>query len=90
MRSRVSFSYCPSRFALRRSVCEIEDERFRDFQKLLWWSCARRSEVSEARWSEIDLDERLWAIRASEPRTASAGLCHCPNVRSRCFGLVRL
>jgi integrase len=45
-----------------RIVCEIEDERFRDFQKLLWWSCARRSEVSEASWSEIDLEAKQWNI----------------------------
>ena len=45
-----------------QAVCEIEDERFRDFQKLLWWSCARRTEVSDARWSEIDLEAKQWNI----------------------------
>ena len=55
-----------------RAVCEIEDARFRDFQKLLWWSCSRRSEAAEARWSEFDLDARQWNIPSERTKNGVA------------------
>jgi integrase len=62
-----------------RAVCEIDDIRFRDFQKLLWWSCARRSEVSDARWSEIDLDAKQWNIPAERTKNGVSWIVPLPE-----------
>lgn len=43
-------------------ACVVEGYPFGDCMKLLILSGQRRAEVSEMRWSEIDLEKRLWTL----------------------------
>lgn len=44
------------------AACEVEGYPFGDCMKLLMLSGQRRAEVAEMRWSELDLDKRLWTL----------------------------
>lgn len=44
------------------AACDIEGYPFGDCMKLLILSGQRRAEVAEMRWSELDLEKRLWTL----------------------------
>lgn len=44
------------------AACDAEGYPFGDCMKLLILSGQRRAEVSEMRWSELDLEKRLWTL----------------------------
>lgn len=44
------------------AACDVESYPFGDCMKLLILSGQRRAEVSEMRWSELDLEKRLWTL----------------------------
>ncbi|SHG68623.1 tyrosine-type recombinase/integrase [Marivita hallyeonensis] len=44
------------------TACDAEGYPFGDCMKLLILSGQRRAEVAEMRWSEIDLEKRLWTL----------------------------
>ncbi|RBW57983.1 integrase [Phaeobacter gallaeciensis] len=44
------------------AACETEGYPFGDCMKLLILSGQRRAEVAEMRWSELDLEKRLWTL----------------------------
>ncbi|MAQ81705.1 MAG: integrase [Maritimibacter sp.] len=44
------------------AACDDEGYPFGDCMKLLMLSGQRRAEVAEMRWSEIDLENRLWSL----------------------------
>jgi len=45
---------------------------FNDIYKLLLLSCARRQEVAEARWGEVDLINKVWVISAKRAKGKAA------------------
>jgi integrase len=81
------FSLTPAQIrTIWKAVNEIENDRVRDFYRLSFLTCARRSEVLGMRWDELDLDAALWALpvermkngrawRVPLPPTAVAVLC---------------
>jgi integrase len=44
------------------AACDADGYPFGDCMKLLILSGQRRAEVAELRWSELDLDKRLWTL----------------------------
>ncbi|SES98612.1 site-specific integrase [Oceanicella actignis] len=44
------------------TACDAEGYPFGDCMKLLILSGQRRAEVAEMRWSELDLEKRLWTL----------------------------
>ena len=50
------------------AVCGDEGYPFGDCMKLLMLSGQRRAEVAEMRWSELDLEKRLWTLPSSRAK----------------------
>jgi integrase len=50
------------------AVCGDEGYPFGDCMKLLMLSGQRRAEVAELRWSELDLEKRLWTLPSSRAK----------------------
>lgn len=50
------------------TACDVEGYPFGDCMKLLILSGQRRTEVAEMRWSEIDLEKRLWTLPSSRAK----------------------
>lgn len=50
------------------AVCGDEGYPFGDCMKLLMLSGQRRAEVAEMRWSELDLENRLWTLPSSRAK----------------------
>tara|TARA_R110002124_G_scaffold282148_1_gene457067 strand:+ start:634 stop:1833 length:1200 start_codon:yes stop_codon:yes gene_type:complete len=50
------------------AVCVDEGYPFGDCMKLLMLSGQRRAEVAEMRWSELDLEKRLWTLPSSRAK----------------------
>lgn len=50
------------------AACDAEGYPFGDCMKLLILSGQRRAEVAELRWSELDLEKRLWTLPAQRAK----------------------
>ncbi|PYC47266.1 integrase [Litorivita pollutaquae] len=50
------------------AACDAEGYPFGDCMKLLILSGQRRAEVAEMRWSELDLEKRLWTLPSSRAK----------------------
>lgn len=50
------------------SACDADGYPFGDCMKLLILSGQRRAEVAEMRWSELDLDKRLWTLPSARAK----------------------
>jgi integrase len=50
------------------AACDAEGYPFGDCMKLLMLSGQRRAEVAEMRWSELDLEKRLWTLPSSRAK----------------------
>lgn len=57
---------------------EIEDYPFGPFLKLLMMTGQRRAEVSDMRWSELDLDEGIWELPANRVKNARLHIVPLP------------
>jgi integrase len=62
--------------AIWRVVNTIEDARVRDFYRLTFLTCGRRSEVLGMRWNDIDLDSGVWIVPRA--RTKNKQTWHVP------------
>lgn len=50
------------------AACDAEGYPFGDCMKLLILSGQRRAEVAEMRWSELDMEKRLWTLPSSRAK----------------------
>jgi integrase len=50
----------------------IEFEPFGDVFRLLFWTGARRSEVTEMTWAEVDLRAKVWRLPADRAKTGAS------------------
>ncbi len=50
------------------ATCDAEGYPFGDCMKLLILSGQRRAEVAEMRWSEVDLEKRLWTLPSTRAK----------------------
>ncbi len=68
------------------AVCGDEGYPFGDCMKLLMLSGQRRAEVAEMRWSELDLEKRLWTLPSSR---AKNGKQHTVPITDAMFEVLR-
>lgn len=65
-------------------VCAKDAYPFRQFVPLLLATAQRRGEVSQMKWSEVDLDAKQWVIPADLSKTASRTLSRSTTSRCGC------
>lgn len=68
------------------TACDAEGYPFGDCMKLLALSGQRRAEVAEMRWSELDLEKRLWTLPAER---AKNGRQHTVPITDAMFDVLR-
>lgn len=68
------------------TACDAEGYPFGDCMKLLILSGQRRAEVAEMRWSELDLEKRLWTLPSQR---AKNGRQHTVPVTDAMLGVLR-
>lgn len=68
------------------TACDAEGYPFGDCMKLLILSGQRRAEVAEMRWSEIDLEKRLWTLPS---RRAKNGRQHTVPITDAMLAVLR-
>ena len=67
-------------------ACDDEGYPFGDCMKLLIMSGQRRAEVAEMRWSELDLEKRLWTLPSQR---AKNGRQHTVPITDAMFDVLR-
>jgi len=68
------------------AACDDEGYPFGDCMKLLILSGQRRAEVAEMRWSELDLEKRLWTLPS---KRAKNGKQHAVPITDAMFEVLR-
>ena len=53
------------------AACDADGHPFGDCMKLLILSGQRRTEVAEMKWSELDLDKRLWTLPSARAKNGN-------------------
>lgn len=67
------FSLMPAQIrAIWKAINELDNDRMRDFYKLSFLTCARRSEVLGMRWDELDLESALWSLPVERMKNGRA------------------
>ncbi|UWR16309.1 site-specific integrase [Sulfitobacter sp. M368] len=59
--------------------CDVEGYPFGPFLKLLMMTGQRRAEVSDMRWSELNLDEGIWELPANRVKNARLHIVPLPD-----------
>jgi integrase len=67
------FSLTPAQIrTIWKAVNELENDRARDFYRVSFLTCARRSEVLGMQWDELDLDAALWSLPVERMKNGRA------------------
>jgi integrase len=67
------FSLTPAQIrTIWKAINELVNNRVRDFYRLSFLTCARRSEVLGMQWDELDLDAALWSLPVERMKNGRA------------------